>query len=95
LGEYFKLGHARIAQARARLQSQSPKIRHTPKVAPAVSTALPVCPHCHQPGLVLLWVTRALKHSLPRYAELVAESLAGNHWCPKQDLKKGEKGLRL
>ena len=59
--------HARIAQARALLPSPSPKTTSTPKVTPAVSTALPVCPHCRQSGLILLRVTHSIPHFIPRY----------------------------
>jgi hypothetical protein len=61
--------HARIAQARAALQSQSRKIEQTPKIVPPVSTTLPVCPYCRQPGLVLLRVTHPIKHHIPGYAD--------------------------
>ena len=61
--------HARIAQARAALQSQSRKIKPAAKAIPAVTTVLPICPHCRQPGLILLRVTHAIKHHPPRYAD--------------------------
>jgi len=59
--------HARIAQARAALPSPPPKTSPTPKVAAAAAPALPICPHCGQPGLVLVRVTHALPHFIPRY----------------------------
>jgi hypothetical protein len=58
---------ARIAQARAALPSQPPKSTASPKVTPAASPALPVCPHCRQPGLVLLRVSHAIPHFIPRF----------------------------
>jgi len=61
--------HARIAQARAALPSQSRKTKPTAKVIPPVATTLPLCPHCRQPGLILLRVTHAIKHYPPRYAD--------------------------
>jgi len=59
---------ARIAQARAALSSPADKAKVVPKPSPA-ATALPVCPHCRQPGLILLRVTHASKHYLPCYAD--------------------------
>jgi hypothetical protein len=59
---------ARIAQARAALPSPADKTKVVPKPSPT-ATALPVCPHCRQPGLILLRVTHASKHYLPRYAD--------------------------
>jgi hypothetical protein len=60
--------HARIAQARAALPSPADKTKVVPKPSPT-ATALPVCPHCRQPGLILLRVTHASKHYLPCYAD--------------------------
>ena len=61
--------HARIAQARAALPSQSRKIKPTAKATPPGTTVLPICPHCRQPSLILLRVTHAVKPSRPRYAD--------------------------
>ena len=58
---------ARIALARAALPSPPQKTSPIPKVAPATAPALPVCPHCGQPGLVLVRVTHAVPHFIPRY----------------------------
>jgi len=61
--------HARIAEARAALPSQSREITLAAKAPAAAATALPVCPYCRQPGLILLRITRATKHFIPRYAD--------------------------
>lgn len=53
--------HARIAQARAALQGSRHKIKTVPPPAPAKIPALPVCPHCRQPGLILLRITRPFR----------------------------------
>jgi hypothetical protein len=61
--------HVRIAQARDALHSQSRKLKPISKVVPMVSAALPLCPYCRQPGLVLLRVTHPVKHHVPNYTD--------------------------
>lgn len=56
--------HARIAQARAALQNHGQKIKAVRQPAPANNSALPVCPHCRQPGLLLLRVTHVSRQRL-------------------------------
>lgn len=58
--------HARVAQARAALNALSTKIATVPVRAEASSAAREtLCPHCQQPGLRLLRVTRAPSGRVP------------------------------
>jgi hypothetical protein len=59
--------HARIAQARTALNALPAK--PISKILPGVSTALPTCPHCRQPGLVLICVTHPARKKIPGYMD--------------------------
>ena len=61
--------HARIAQARVALQSQSQTARQSIRVAPTATPTLPVCPYCRQPSLVLLRVTQPIRRYTPSYID--------------------------
>jgi hypothetical protein len=54
--------HSRIAEARAALHSPMPQPKPIAEAQPSLSAALPICPHCRQPSLVLLRVTHAAPH---------------------------------
>jgi hypothetical protein len=56
---------ARIAQARAVLQTEPGKITSEPKEAAVAVPKPPVCPHCRKPGLILLRVTQPPKQVPP------------------------------
>jgi len=61
--------HARIAEARAVLPDVSREITTTSQIIATPATALPVCPHCRHPGLVLLAVSHGRPHFLPPYTD--------------------------
>jgi len=56
--------HDRIAQARVALQSSCRKTKPVRRPTPVKTPALPVCPHCRQPGLILLRVTHPPRQRL-------------------------------
>lgn len=61
--------HTRIAQARADLPNSARKISAPTEPPAAGSLTLPVCPHCRQPGLVLLAVTHGRPHFFPCHTD--------------------------
>lgn len=61
--------HARIAQARAALPRRSRQVKPIPQRPAATATTWPIGPHCRQPALIPLRVTRAPKHAPPPYAD--------------------------
>ena len=61
--------HTRIAQARAALPSPACEISPPPEISSTAAPALPVCPHCRKAGLILLRVSHARPHFLPRYTD--------------------------
>jgi putative transposase/transposase-like zinc-binding protein len=64
--------HTRIAQARAALNAplrSSPQLDGTPASQTTDSSTLLICPHCRQPGLILIRITRPATHMVPGYTD--------------------------
>lgn len=62
--------HTRIAQARLALNATPPSASNDTQAAQnstSETPLLPICPHCHQPALVLIGVTHAPKGRVPDY----------------------------